>query len=86
MQRFRFDDFTVSSAWVYRDEFKRKVLVPHVKLFYNGSLAWSGASIAVAHHLRQCRRFLGPTPWREAVSLEIRCVGVDGEYLRYAVC
>jgi len=86
MLRFRFDDFRITPAWVYREEWGRKVLVPHVQLMYNGQLAWHGSSLSVAYHLQQCRKFLGSPPWRDAISLEIRCVGVDGEYLRYAVC
>ena len=86
MMRFRFDDYAIKTAVVYRAEWGRQVLVPHVTLYFNGGVAWSGASLSVAHHLQQCRKFLGSPPWRDAISLEIRCVGVDGEYLRYAVC
>lgn len=84
--RLKVDDYTVKHTIVQRDEFGGASLVPLITLHYNGGVVWQGASWSVAHYMKTAVRRLGSCPWRESLDIEIRLVGVDGDYRRYTVC
>ena len=83
--RFKIDDYTISHRWVSSVEHRRQVLVPYVTTYFNGGKSWSGASWSLAYHLHRCREQFGETPWREALDIELRCVSVDGAYLKFSI-